>query len=92
MLDYGNSLTVIVVAVLIFFVIFILLREFWCWYFKINERVKLQEKQNELLLKLCKYEKYRMIEENYLSQEDFRFVKWTIDDNLNVKKIEEEKL
>lgn len=60
------------------------LRFFWCWYFKIDRLVSLLEIQNKLLLRLCKYEKYRMIENGHIDQEKFQFVKWSIDDNLKV--------
>jgi len=45
-------------ALLITFVIalliFLLLREFWCWYWKINKLVSLQRETNELLRTLVK--------------------------------------
>ena len=37
-----------VIAAAIF--IFLILREFFCWYFKINERIALQNKTNEILI------------------------------------------
>ena len=64
----------------------IFLRFFWCWYFKIDKLVSLLETQNALLLQLCKYEKYRMIEDGHIDQEKFSFVKWSIDDNLKVRR------
>jgi len=33
----------------IFAIVFIFFREFWCWYFKINQRVELLEKIVNLL-------------------------------------------
>ena len=33
-------------------ILIIVLREFWCWYFKINEHIKLDQERNELLKKL----------------------------------------
>ncbi len=85
---FETSQTIAYIAVSLFFtlVVFLITREFWCWYFKINERNKLLERQNALLLKLCKYEKYRMIEDNHIDQEKFNFVKWSIDDDLNVRR------
>jgi len=38
---------VLYVAVLV--VIFLVLREFWCWYWKINKLISLQEETNRLL-------------------------------------------
>lgn len=38
-----------VVFVLILVVIFVLSREFWCWYWKINLRIKQVEQVNENL-------------------------------------------
>jgi hypothetical protein len=32
--------------------VFMILREFWCWYFKINERIVLMKEQNRLLRKV----------------------------------------
>lgn len=34
--------------------VFLLLREFWCWYWKINKIVSLQRETNELLKALVK--------------------------------------
>lgn len=49
------------ISLLIIIGIFLLLREFWCWYFKINKVAALLEQQleeqkrsNELLLELVK--------------------------------------
>lgn len=64
----------------------VVLRAFWCWYFKIDRLVELLERQNDLLLRLCKYEKYRMIEDGHIDKEKFRFVKWSMDENLKVTK------
>lgn len=40
---------VILVFFLIGIVVFLILRHFWCWYWKINERVRLMEEANALL-------------------------------------------
>ncbi len=37
----GESLFVWIVILAITMAIFIVLREFWCWYWKINERIQL---------------------------------------------------
>jgi hypothetical protein len=42
----------ILIALLILAVVFFILREMFCWYWKINRLVDLQEKQNALLEKL----------------------------------------
>jgi len=39
----------LVLAFIVLVVFFLLLREFWCWYWKINLRVNLLTKQNTLL-------------------------------------------
>jgi hypothetical protein len=44
------GLTIIVLFVMI--MVFLLLREVNCWYWKINKRVELMEEQNELLREL----------------------------------------
>lgn len=41
-----------VILLLIAFGIFLLLREFNCWYYKINARLKLMEEQNAQLNKV----------------------------------------
>ena len=35
-------------------IIFLIFREFNCWYWKINEHISLQEEQNQLLNKILK--------------------------------------
>jgi len=49
------------VSLIIIVVIFLITREFWCWYFKINkvaglleQQLEEQKRNNELLLKLVK--------------------------------------
>ena len=46
--DLLTLIVVIAIAVLLFFAC----REIICWYFKINERIRLLEEQNALLKKL----------------------------------------
>jgi hypothetical protein len=36
------------------FLLFLILREFFCWYFKINERIRLETRQVNLLILLVK--------------------------------------
>jgi hypothetical protein len=38
-----DSASAIIVAILIGIVIFLVLREFWCWYWKINRAIALLE-------------------------------------------------
>ncbi len=45
----GETIYYGIIVLVIVFAIFILTREFWCWYFKINERLTEQEKTNKLL-------------------------------------------
>lgn len=47
----GDSVFTIL-AIVAFLFVFMALREFWCWYFKINEQIKLRQETNELLKKL----------------------------------------
>jgi hypothetical protein len=46
MYNYGSIIIGIIVVLAI---LFLILREFWCWYWKINKRVALLEEQNEML-------------------------------------------
>jgi len=39
-------------GIIILITIFIITREFWCWYLKINKRIELMEEQNNLLKEL----------------------------------------
>lgn len=48
---------VIAVYVLIAIILFLVLREVACWYWKINERKALMEEQNELLKELIEMQK-----------------------------------
>jgi hypothetical protein len=42
----------VLVAIVLFLIIFLILREFWCWFFKFNKLVTLMEEQNKLLTEL----------------------------------------
>ena len=44
-MDYSVMVLLIVVVASVF--LFLVLREFFCWYFKINERLKLMKELNE---------------------------------------------
>lgn len=39
-----QSLIFIIIGIIVFIVIFLLLREFWCWYWKVNKIITLLEK------------------------------------------------
>ena len=54
----GHLVTIIIIAVIVFVVIFLILREVNCWYWKINERISLMNEQNDLLRKLISGSKY----------------------------------
>lgn len=45
----GELIGILIVVLLILFLIFFITRWFWCWYFKINARLREQERTNELL-------------------------------------------
>jgi len=47
-----NTVLVIVLIILLILLLFLVLRQLNCWYWRINERVKLQEQQNELLTQM----------------------------------------
>lgn len=50
MIGVDSSTVVVLIALLIISIgIFFLLREFWCWYFKINELVTVTKEGNNLL-------------------------------------------
>jgi len=50
-LSSGVIISVILLTTLIAILIFLILRNFWCWYYKINQRVKNQEEIIELMKK-----------------------------------------
>lgn len=52
----GSSLAFTAIAILVFFAIFLLLREINCWYWKINRRIELQEQTNQLLIRILENE------------------------------------
>jgi len=57
----------VLITLLIIIVIFLILREIVCWYWKINRIVDLQEKQNILLEKLVA----RLVDEENTSAAEF---------------------
>jgi hypothetical protein len=48
----GNLTGSLVIGLIFFIVLWLILRELVCWYYKINERISLQIKTNQLLEKL----------------------------------------
>jgi len=45
----GNIILIYILILIIGIGIWLILRHFICWYYKINERVELQKRTNELL-------------------------------------------
>ena len=52
LMDHGTMIFSYIVAIAIGVGLFLLLRQFFCWYAKINKRVELMEEQRDLLKKL----------------------------------------
>ncbi|SET46498.1 hypothetical protein SAMN04487771_101945 [[Clostridium] aminophilum] len=44
-----NLIPVLLIIILVWIAVFLILRAFWCWYWKINARLEEQKKTNELL-------------------------------------------
>ena len=51
----NDSLSISLVILIILIVVFIILREVNCWYWKINKRIDLLEKQNLLIEKILNH-------------------------------------
>lgn len=51
-----SSFLLTVLGILFAVGLFLLLREVFCWYSKINERLKLQQETNALLKKILEYQ------------------------------------
>lgn len=45
----GELIGIVIGVLLILVLVFFITRWYWCWYFKINARLKEQERTNELL-------------------------------------------
>jgi hypothetical protein len=56
MLSRGDEINLLVLVGVLFaaFLLFLILREFFCWYFKINERIRLETRQVNLLILLVR--------------------------------------
>lgn len=52
--EIGSMLFILVIVTVIYFVLFLVLREVICWYLKINKNISLMEEQNELLKEVLK--------------------------------------
>lgn len=48
-IDTASILGTLFIVLFFLILIFIITRELWCWYYKINARLEEQEKTNELL-------------------------------------------
>ena len=71
-MDYSTIIAVIVILILIFLV----LREVNCWYWKINERIELQKKTNKLLKLLINDqnpERFKLTDSFKLIDEETKF-------------------
>jgi hypothetical protein len=44
-----DTLTIVLIGLSLFVIVFLILREVNCWYWKINKRIELQEMNNKLL-------------------------------------------
>jgi hypothetical protein len=44
----------VIVGIVLLFGISLLLRELMCWYWKVNERIELQKKTNDLLIEISR--------------------------------------
>ena len=54
-----NTLTYILIYVVVCIIIFLITREFWCWYFKINKTTQLLEGILQELKKINRQNSYR---------------------------------
>ena len=53
----------VIIFAIVSIIAFLITREFWCWYWKINERIKLMEKQNEYLRLVLKNQNIELPED-----------------------------
>ena len=50
--EWGELIGILLVILIFYVGIFLILREYTCWYFKINKQISLMEEQNNLLKQL----------------------------------------
>ena len=55
-------MNMMIVAIVVSIALFLLLREFWCWYLKINERISLQNKILKSLERLHNLQKADVVD------------------------------
>ncbi|MDA3930315.1 MAG: hypothetical protein PF541_15300 [Prolixibacteraceae bacterium] len=48
----SNNIESLLITIAAVVIVFLILREVFCWYWKINQRISLQKEQNELLKKI----------------------------------------
>lgn len=70
-----NVISTILIVIVILVVAFLILREVYCWYLKINERITLQEEQKSIL-----------VEQNLLIKEQNLMIKVILDELRNEPK------
>jgi len=51
-IDITNSIIILILILAAGILLWLIIRELNCWYFKINERVKLQKEMNETLRRI----------------------------------------
>jgi len=57
MMYSGNSFFYVIVMIIVAIIVFIIAREFNCWYWKINKRLQLLEEINQNLKELLELQK-----------------------------------
>jgi hypothetical protein len=60
------NVTGLIVTLIVMILLFLALREVNCWYWKINKKIELQEKTNELLQKLIDQNQKKEVNPNKL--------------------------
>ena len=52
--DFSSAIGPLFVIILIWIVLFLICREIYCWYSKINLRIKIHHEQTEILKEICR--------------------------------------
>lgn len=76
----------LIVILIIVFIIFLILREFYCWYWKVNKRVELQTKTNELLQQIISNQQFLINQEKKEQKKEEPIADWLKDkpDNISI--------
>lgn len=85
--DTTTLILIIAISLIVLIAVFFILREIFCWYWKINERIELAKRQNFLIELLLKH----FTGEIPVGKSDQSHLRGNMESEINIRLIDQEK-